>query len=48
MCIAVVPLTGADQLHLYTVQTVVYDLLKRLSGTAPVYASLGNHDSSQS
>lgn len=25
-------------------QTVLYDILKRISGSAPVYAVLGNHD----
>ncbi len=29
---------------LYT-ETLVYDLFKRLLGTGPVYAALGNHDS---
>ena len=26
-------------------QTLVFDLLKRMLGTGPVYAALGNHDS---
>ncbi|PIL31549.1 hypothetical protein GSI_06251 [Ganoderma sinense ZZ0214-1] len=31
---------------LYT-ETVIYDLFKRMLGTGPVYAALGNHDSAQ-
>lgn len=30
---------------LMDLQTVVYDLFKKLLGSGPVYAALGNHDS---
>lgn len=32
-------------IHLNFQQTVVFDLFKRLLGSGPVYAALGNHDS---
>ena len=30
---------------LILIQTVLYDLFKRMLGSGPVYAALGNHDS---
>ena len=35
----------ASTFMLMDLQTVVYDLFKKLLGSGPVYAALGNHDS---
>lgn len=37
--------TRIDSERVFSSQTVLYDLFKRMLGSGPVYAALGNHDS---